>query len=668
MLCVPFFTERMLRNVETETQLISSIMELMACIHSGNSDQEFIQVVAEITSDLYDPLEEDDEKSEEEKKLSSLSNLTQEERDAAGHRFEELENLLVTLDDDSQEYFDVQNEMIELEKLLQDPEVLRRLRCLEVVAQLLKLTASTLRDPIIAGMGRYILPAIESDVPAVREAGIEGLGLFCLLDKNFAEKHMLVFWRALNNEEEERDVKLNCIKALFDMLFSFANLHPKSMVPIKAEPEEMKDGEEEGAQDESSRLDALDLDMVLFGLAELLLVDDLDVQSTIVEGFGKLFLLNRIKNVAVMAQLLETYFSPRLQNVQLLSDHGFQSKSLQLLSIFFPAFTRSSTANCVLLEEASIHLIQKLMESEEFGDASANIIDLAACMKYVCHLLSHVEQQAKPEDSKSSKPSSSCSHHNRMGLNVCMDILALEHITALSSSDSAKVDEDLIVSRQKVLVKVLLLIDVAPAEPRSAALFQALLADVAATCFAAQRGLVRSAEVFVKRTAASYKEKRGEEVSDDDPRVLAQDREWARKHVLERATVLEAALVEATSSKTQRRLQKQRLAKKKRRAGKFSSSESELSSSDEDGSADESDGGDADGNADDQATVAALPPRREVSTRKSKQVATERITNREFDVKMKIAFASDDEDEDGEDDDEEEDDESDDESSAEDGE
>lgn len=650
----------MLRNVDTETQLISSIMELMACIHSGNSDQEFIQVVAEITSDLYDPLEEDDDKSDEEKAMSSLSNLTQEERDAASNRFTELENLLMDLDEDSQEYFDIQNEMIELEKLLQDPEVLRRLRCLEVVAQLLKLTASTLRDPIIAGMGRYILPAIESDVPAVREAGIEGLGLFCLLDKTFAEKHMLVFWRALNNEEEERDVKMNCIKALFDMLFSFANLHPKSMVPIKAEPEEMKEddeGEEEPAQDESSRLDALDLDMVLFGLAELLLVDDLDVQSTIVEGFGKLFLLNRIKNVAVMAQLLETYFSPRLQNVQLMKDHGFQSKSLQLLSIFFPAFARSSTSNCALLEEASIHLIQKMMENEEFGDASATI-DLAACMKYVCHLLSHYEQQTKNEDSKSDKENSTCSHHNRIGLNICMDILALDHIT--SSSDAKKVDEELLLSRQKILVKALLLIDVSTAEPRSAALFQALLADVASKCFASQRGLVRSAETFVKRTVASYKEKGGE-VS-EDLSVLEQDQDWAKQHVLERAKTLEAVLVEATQSKAERRLQKQRLAKKKRRAGKFSDSESELSSDENSSSAEESDDDAGGGKGKDKAAVPL--PRREVSTRKSKQVATERITNREFDVKMKIAFESEEDEEEGEDDDES----SDEESSAEDGE
>lgn len=641
----------MLRNIDTETQLISSIMELMACIHSGTSDQEFIQVVAEITSDLYDPLEDaeeknDEDKSEEEKPKPHEKNLSQDELDAATHRFEELESRLDTLDFDSAEYIEVQNEMFELEKLLQDPEVVRRLRCLDIVAQLLKLTGSTLRDPTIAGMGRYILPAIESDVPAVREAGMECLGLFCLLDKQVAERQLIVFWRALNNEEEERDVKLNCIKAIFDMLFSFANLQPKVVVSKKAENEDMEDGDQPVPTE--VRTEPLPLDSVLLGLAQLLLVEDLDVQSTIVEGFGKLFLLNRIKNVAVLGLLLETYFSPRLQHVQLMSEHGFQSRSLQLLSIFFPAFVRSSSLNCSLMEEASIHLVQKMMEKEEFGDSAT--IDLAACMKYVFHLLSHFERSdahgnpgnVKAEDSDP-KQKTPCAHHNRIGLNICMDILALEHIT---TGEGEGVDQELIIHRQKILVKAVILSEISPVEQRSAALFQSLLSDVSSKCFASQRGLVRSAETFYKRTMVSYKERGGE--GNDDVTILEQDHEWAQQRILERAQALQVTLAEATKKEEQRRRQKKRLAAKKRRPGKFSSSESEDSSDEDDEESSDEDG----------EKQAAPPARREVTARKSKAIAVDRITNRDFDVQMKIAFESDEDDEEEDESEEESDEES----------
>ncbi|TYZ65810.1 hypothetical protein PybrP1_010743 [[Pythium] brassicae (nom. inval.)] len=646
--------QKMLRNVETETGLIPSIMELMACIHAGSSDQEFIQ-----------------------------------ERDAAAHRFEELEQLLESLDMDSAEYADVQSEMLELEKLLQDPAVLRRLRCLEVVAQLLKLTASTLRDPIIAGMGRYILPAIESDVPAVREAGMEGLGLLCLLDKAFAEKHMLVFWRALSNEDEERDVKHNCIKALFDMLFSFANLSPKSMVPLKAEAEassspaapatggneadEADDAAAAEPTEPSVRVDTLDLDTVLLGLAELLVVDELDVQSTIVEGFCKLFLLNRIANVAVLAQLLETFFSPALQRVELSSEHGYHSRALQLLSVFFSAFARAAPANCALLEEATVHLLQKLLEAPDFGGARA--ADAVAVVKYVGHLLRHAEAPPAAPTTKTtttatksstSDSQAACAHNNRLGLNLCMEILALERVA--TATTVAKVDEEQVVSRQKALVKALLLLEVAASEPRSAALFLALLRDVAATSFPAQRGLVRSAEALSKRSAASYREQGGAAADAD---VLAQDHAWAEQHVAARTEALGSALAEATRLEATRRKQKQRLAKQKRRAGRRSSSEESASSSDED---DDEDDDDDDGDDDSDAGAKAKPavplPRREVSARKSKAVATARMANRDFDVKMKIAFESDEEEGDEGDGDDDEDDESDeeeddDESSAE---
>lgn len=215
----------------------------MAFVYSGSSEQEFIQVVAEIVSDMYDPVEagnveislsqpEDSEISSSQPKSADdeapavdfgpqLKKLSDEEREEAEDRFEELEKRLEKLEFDSEEYNKVQAEMVELETLLQDPKVLSWLRCLEIVAQLLKLTSHNLSDPVVEGMGRYILPAIDSDVPALREAGLENLGLFCLLDKRLAERYLIVFWRALNNPEEESEVKHTCVQSILDMAFSF---------------------------------------------------------------------------------------------------------------------------------------------------------------------------------------------------------------------------------------------------------------------------------------------------------------------------------------------------------------------------------------------------------------------------------------------------------------
>ncbi|KAF4317705.1 hypothetical protein JM18_007081 [Phytophthora kernoviae] len=350
--------QKLLRELETDSQLIKGIMELMAFVYSGSSEQEFIQVVAEIISDVYDPLEEDspevslsqqqksseDEREEETATINfgpQLQKLSEEEREAAEEKFEELENRLESLELDSEEYVNVQAEMLELEKILQDPRVLSWLRCLEIVAQLLKLTSYNLSNPIVGGMGRYILPAIDSDVPALREAGLENLGLFCLLDKRLAERYLVVFWRALNNPEEESEVKHTCVQAILDMAFSFSNLQPHIIGAKKVDATSDNAGEDEGRNDkegEGKRTDKdgdeemegngesepvtipdnLDLDTIFIGLGQLISVDDLDLQSTIVEGFCRLFMMNRIDNVTVLAILLETYFSPKLQKRALL--------------------------------------------------------------------------------------------------------------------------------------------------------------------------------------------------------------------------------------------------------------------------------------------------------------------------------------------------------------
>ncbi|OWZ13289.1 Condensin complex subunit 3 [Phytophthora megakarya] len=712
--------QKLLRELGTDSQLIKGIMQLMAFVYSGSSEQEFIQVVAEIISDMYDPVEvgnqdvsasQQDESeipsSQQEPSIEDepptlsfgphfgpqLHKLSEEDREAAEAKFEELEKHLETLEFDSEEYNKVQTEMVALEALLQDPRVLSWLRCLEIVAQLLKLTSHNLSDPIVDGMSRYILPAIDNDVPALREAGLENLGLFCLLDKRLAERYLIVFWRALNNPEEESEVKHTCVQAILDMTFSFSSLQPHIFGTKQAADsgdaeenqdkstkendghDETKEGDEAGDKDgekdeneENKDKDAdedmekdnatepmaaepvagpekLDLDTIFVGLGQLISVDDLDLQSTIVEGFCRLFMLNRIDNITVLAILLETYFSPELQKVQKLSEHGFQSRSLQLLSIFFPAFVMATSANCMLLEEAATHLIQKSMEKLEME--SDAMLDLSACSKYVMHLLSHNEQEEEAaiqvsKKKRSKKPERRrCAHHNRIGITICLEMLALEKVAAMDS-----IRQDVVITRQKALLKMIAWVEVTLDEHRSAALYKYLLQQITSSCFSSQKGLLRSAEAVLKRTSASFTEQSAEQSDDQQTAALEQDQTWAHSLVKEREEVLHKVLLTASEDheKWLKQQEKEKKAQRRRNARYVSSaSDSSDSESDEDGSEEE---------------AAAAPTRRELSSRRSKTAAVSRMHDKEgeFDAKIKQALQADDADED--DDEEEYDDES----------
>ncbi|KAL3673093.1 hypothetical protein V7S43_002388 [Phytophthora oleae] len=696
--------QNLLRELRTDSQLIKGIMELMAFVYSGSSEQEFIQVVAEIISDMYDPVEAGNQEvsasQQEDVEIQETSTeddqpalsfgphfnaLSEEDREAAEVKFEELEKRLDTLEFDSDEYNQVQAEMVALEALLQDPKVLSWLRCLEIVAQLLKLTSHNLSDPIVDGMSRYILPAIDSDVPALREAGLENLGLFCLLDKRLAERYLIVFWRALNNPEEEGEVKHTCVQAILDMAFSFANLQPHIFGSKQAEDggeaEEKdnsattseavegdktndNDGDKDGNKDQDgdetmdkdkesepvADPEKLDLDTIFIGLGQLITVDDLDLQSTIVEGFCRLFMMNRIDNITVLAILLETYFSPKLQKVQTLSEHGFQSRSLQLLSIFFPAFVMATSANCMLLEEAATHLIQKSMEKLEME--SSSMLDLGACSKYVMHLLGHNEQEeeaavqaVKPRKKRAKKPERRrCAHHNRIGITICLEILALEKVSVMES-----IHHDVVTPRQKALLKMIAWVEVTLDEQRSAALFKYLLQEITSSCFSFQKASLRSAEAVLKRTSASYTEQCTEQSDEQQAAALEQDQTWAHDLVKEREDVLHEVLLKA-SVDHEKLLKKQKREKQQKR--RFISS-------------DTSDSSESDSDEDSDDKPPAAPARRETSARRSKTAAVSRMHEKEgeFEAKIKQALQADDADESDEDEYDEEESESDEEDS-----
>ncbi|KAG6951156.1 hypothetical protein JG687_00013792 [Phytophthora cactorum] len=609
--------QKLLRELDTDSQLIKGIMELMAFVYSGSSEQEFIQVVAEVISDMYDPVEvgnqdgsasqqEDSEVPSSQQETPTedetpglsfgpqLHKLSEEDREAAEAKFEELEKHLETLEFDSEEYNEVQAEMVALEALLQDPRVLSWLRCLEIVAQLLKLTSHNLSDPIVDGMSRYILPAIDSDVPALREAGLENLGLFCLLDKRLAERYLIVFWRALNNPEEESEVKHTCVQSILDMAFSFTNLQPHIFGAKQAEDEGEKEeerakesegqdntteGDKDGGQgkdksgdkdenkdedEESDKegdsgpvvgVEKLDLDTVFIGLGQLITVDDVDLQSTIVEGFCRLFMMNRIDNITVFAILLETYFSPKLQK-----------------------------------EEAAVQTSRK-------------------------------KRAKKPQRRR-------CAHHNRIGITICLEMLALEKVAAMPS-----IRQDVVTTRQKALLKMIAWVEVTLDEQRSAALFKYLLQEITSSCFDSQRGLLRSAEAVLKRASASYSEQQSTEQSDEQQAALEQDQAWAHDLVKEREEVLNKVLLKASEDheKWLKKQEREKKAQRRRNARYVSSGSSSESESDEEG---------------DDEPVAA-PARRELSSRRSKTAAVSRMHEKEgeFEARIKQALQADDADE-----------------------
>ncbi|KAH9119792.1 hypothetical protein LEN26_011431 [Aphanomyces euteiches] len=344
---------------------------------------EFIQYMTEITSDLYDAMQE-------------CESLSPTKRRTMSERLDALDQLMERPNVPTDEYNALNEEAIALEKALEEPKTLRYLRCLDLSAKLLQFTRQSLKNAMIANVLHLILPAVDSDIPAVREKGLECLGLYCLLDRNMALNHAIVFWRVLNADDEDGDSKHMCIRVLLDFFAAFKSFE---ITPVE------EDGE------------TITSKTILDGLATYFCVNenqmdswDLQTQTIVVEGFIKLFLLKRIDDAEKLEAMMELYFHPILQQMIHSNDHGFCSETLQLLSVFYPALAN-------LQFDLMISTIRTLLSNIVY---SLSKIPLEEAALYFLNVFS----EKTPA-------------HNSLSLQCCVEILAIAELKLLKREKEA---------------------------------------------------------------------------------------------------------------------------------------------------------------------------------------------------------------------------------------
>ncbi|OQS03964.1 condensin complex subunit 3 [Thraustotheca clavata] len=384
-------------NSTFESVWIGDAVKLLAII-CRTTESEFIQYMTETISDLYDNMQE-------------MPTISPSKRAELTTRLDAIDEKLENSKLPTEQYDALHAEAIALEKELEEPKTLLWLRCLELTAKLLQLTRQSLRNATIAGVLHMILPAVDSDIPALREKGLECLGLYSLLDRvaKMASQHSIVFWRVLNADDEDGDAKRVCI----DFLMDFFAAYPNFEVPPCIE-----DGE------------TVTSSLILDGLSSYFCLDqtnlddwDLPTQTVVVRGFCKLFLLKRITDLEKLQSLLELYFHPFLKKMVHSNRHGFCSETLQVLSVFYPTFARK---NCQLIQDACHHVLSRAL----YGVSSVPFEEAAA---YLLQLLSHPQTEGNQ---------CKINHHNRVSEWCCIEMLALEELT--SGGITKKVKKELL--------------------------------------------------------------------------------------------------------------------------------------------------------------------------------------------------------------------------------
>jgi len=254
------------------------------------------------------------------------------------------------------------------------------LSCLAITEDLLQNTRKTLADPGLAGLLQsVILPAIQHPSPDVRNAAVRCLGLFCLLSKEEARTHLLLFVQIVKNDRDL--IKLATMKVLFDLLLVFGNslLEGQELDNVLSqEPSQI-------LSQSTENIEAVKAQSPVYAvLNSFLNATNEDLLTTAVEGLAKLFVTDVFDSPKIISKMLLLFFDPATEEMVRLR---------QCLSVFFPLFASQSAKHKDTLKAGFMTAVRTILVASKRNTSSVN---LASVAQFVLFLLNSKEHKGGP--------------------------------------------------------------------------------------------------------------------------------------------------------------------------------------------------------------------------------------------------------------------------------
>ncbi len=308
-----------------------------------------------------------------------------------------------------------------------DPKTL--LKCLTIAWEMLEFSSVTNLTPTLQSLiEALILPGIQNPEPVVRNAALHALGLCCLLNKDTARSHLLLFIQASQMDQET--VQRTALKIVFDMLHTFG------LETFEVRVDDLDASQVEGPEFEATVFDededgARQLDNSTGeGTAEVsteekaggntaakvlnILLNSLDSKSSDLrtvcgEGLAKLLISGRVVSAKLMSRLLITWYNPVTEDDTYLR---------HCLGAFFPIFAFAGKANQLIMQEAVLPTLRTLFNAPATSPLvevnTDNVADL------LCHLTNHnflVNKQVHAGDVQDVNP------HDNLAVKLSNEIL-----------------------------------------------------------------------------------------------------------------------------------------------------------------------------------------------------------------------------------------------------
>ncbi|KAF2647635.1 hypothetical protein K491DRAFT_784605 [Lophiostoma macrostomum CBS 122681] len=329
------------------TKLAVELLRI-TCGSREQGEREFCAVIYESITEVRDSLspvtEKDDNVEEEESFHSAQSDIsdTIQVHPRKGQPIEEL-----TPEAQEEQRF---------------RQMLVYLKCLHIAECALKEVYCPVPDeennPLTMMFNKLIIPAIRSHELAIREAGLRGLTLCCILTKNLAEQNLALVAYILNNPASSESLRLLAINSLSDILAQW----PSLLAPVTVNP------------DTTTSSDVMTkenpwLDKITKIFLEGFLSDEQEMRVTSCVAVMPLLMRNVLspshaitvkkKSLNIIREFVIAYFDPETKETPALG---------QALTYFLPVFCHSRQANTMVMVELTRSIISKLMTERDKPD------------------------------------------------------------------------------------------------------------------------------------------------------------------------------------------------------------------------------------------------------------------------------------------------------------
>lgn len=370
--CISAVLQKLLALPQTPSSLIALLTEKLLTLIPD--DQRRIQTVAEIISDVTEPIMEASEPLDEnmsrrqqiqlaEVKVRILEAKQALEDFIAAQEFSraaELKDVITGLENQRNQIVKEiaeSNQPADREAPTEknDPETL--LRCLTMCAELLKqMSIKTRTGPTISGlMSSLILPSIANAHPAVRNMAVMCLGMCALHSKELAKTHMVLLLQIAQLDEAK--IRISALRAIIDLLLLFGfQLLCEAAAPLTAAPPKSPDRQEEdvGATEEKGDAPEDSAQSILLMLSDFLDSEVSDLRTETAEGLSKLMYTGRISSAKMFSRLVLLWYNPVTED---------DTRLRHCLGVFFQLYSRESRVHQEVVEESFLPTMRTLMNA-----------------------------------------------------------------------------------------------------------------------------------------------------------------------------------------------------------------------------------------------------------------------------------------------------------------